>query len=650
MMKRSISLKVKLVVMSLGLVVIPLALIGGISIWKFHAFGTGSADVTYTNLKEQSVAMLRDGIQVDQITLQGFIDNGHRDILRLASSSNIVGYITAGEGQNTTLNHFVEREVQRILEGILINCQMQHDLVQREISVNLTMAEYLLAQKGKITFTSEQIKWNAVNQLTQQATTVELPLIQIGNLVLRANSSFSEPTPIVDEVRKLVGGTCTIFQRMNERGDMIRVATNVPKKDGRRAIGTYIPALNNDGKENPVISAVLQGKMYRGRALVVDNWYQTVYKPLMSENGKVIGMLYVGVEDQATPELIQRIEKIKIGEQGYPFVMNSKGNVLLHPNHNLIGKNTITDLNLSVFKTILENRKAGTSDQVSYQFEGKSKFLFYSYYPDWDWIVCASGYWKDVTREAAKASKQFLEGEIQAIYNSSFLDTPDGKFPLYNQLRLLDKEGKEIIALRNGKLTQELQSKSDEAWYKESRALKAGEVYNSGVVIAANTGKPEMRISSPVYINGEYKGLAVASMDWNLSRNILKSHVYGKTGYPALLNRDGEIVTHPKYTFSDHVNLGDEKFGQLARLVREHVIKGESGVGDYTFEGVEKMMAYAPFSIGKQTYFVMATIPTEEQLALATQLKQEGQRQIVQVIKVISVTTIILVILGGLVG
>ncbi|HOD39031.1 MAG TPA: Cache 3/Cache 2 fusion domain-containing protein [Candidatus Wallbacteria bacterium] len=62
---------------------------------------------------------------------------------------------------------------------------------------------------------------------------------------LAPNYERSINTPIIDEVANLVGDTCTIFQRMNENGDMLRVATNVITKDGRRAIGTFIPAIDD---------------------------------------------------------------------------------------------------------------------------------------------------------------------------------------------------------------------------------------------------------------------------------------------------------------------------------------------------------------------------------------------------------------------
>ena len=73
----------------------------------------------------------------------------------------------------------------------------------------------------------------------------------------------------VDQVKSLTGVTCTVFQRMNDAGDMLRISTNVVDSEGERAIGTYIPETEPDGKTNPVISAILKGETYQGRAFVV---------------------------------------------------------------------------------------------------------------------------------------------------------------------------------------------------------------------------------------------------------------------------------------------------------------------------------------------------------------------------------------------
>ncbi|WP_419788210.1 Cache 3/Cache 2 fusion domain-containing protein [Pseudodesulfovibrio sp.] len=50
------------------------------------------------------------------------------------------------------------------------------------------------------------------------------------------------PTPLVDTIMKLTRTTCTVFQTMDEQGDLLRVATNILKADCKRAVSTYIPS------------------------------------------------------------------------------------------------------------------------------------------------------------------------------------------------------------------------------------------------------------------------------------------------------------------------------------------------------------------------------------------------------------------------
>jgi len=79
---------------------------------------------------------------------------------------------------------------------------------------------------------------------------------------------------------------------------MLRVCTNVQKKDGSRAVGTYIARTNSDGTLNAVVAAVLRGETYQGRAIVVDRWYVTAYEPIVDQTNKVVGMLFVGVPQE----------------------------------------------------------------------------------------------------------------------------------------------------------------------------------------------------------------------------------------------------------------------------------------------------------------------------------------------------------------
>ena len=97
---------------------------------------------------------------------------------------------------------------------------------------------------------------------------------------------------IVDRVKEIVFkgekykgidiGTVTIFQKD------LRISTNVTKENGERAIGTRV------SKE--VNKAVLEeGKPWIDRAFVVNDWYISAYEPIRNIDGKIIGILYVGM-------------------------------------------------------------------------------------------------------------------------------------------------------------------------------------------------------------------------------------------------------------------------------------------------------------------------------------------------------------------
>jgi len=104
-----------------------------------------------------------------------------------------------------------------------------------------------------------------------------------GDTLINENQQMLD---LVDNLGRLMGGdTVTIFQ-----GDT-RIATNVIGADGNRAIGTQVSEV--------VGKTVLTDKQrYVGRANVVGNWNQTAYDPIYDNDGKVIGIWYVGVPEQ----------------------------------------------------------------------------------------------------------------------------------------------------------------------------------------------------------------------------------------------------------------------------------------------------------------------------------------------------------------
>ena len=109
---------------------------------------------------------------------------------------------------------------------------------------------------------------------------------------------------IVDRVKDIVFkgekykghdiGTATIFQ-----GDL-RIATNVLDNQGQRAVGTRV--------SREVNQAVLQGGgHWVGRAFVVRAWFITAYEPIRDIEGKIVGMLYVGMLEKPYKDLRNKV-------------------------------------------------------------------------------------------------------------------------------------------------------------------------------------------------------------------------------------------------------------------------------------------------------------------------------------------------------
>ncbi|MFV3128105.1 methyl-accepting chemotaxis protein [Niveispirillum sp. KHB5.9] len=117
---------------------------------------------------------------------------------------------------------------------------------------------------------------------------VGAPYRRDGNVLYagdKALNGFFEP---VDNVSRIAGSTATIF--VIDKGEATRIATNVKKPDGSRAVGTNLA-------RNPAYEAVVnQAKTYRGEAEVLGVTYLTAYDPIKDAQGTVIGVLYTGVE------------------------------------------------------------------------------------------------------------------------------------------------------------------------------------------------------------------------------------------------------------------------------------------------------------------------------------------------------------------
>jgi methyl-accepting chemotaxis protein len=128
---------------------------------------------------------------------------------------------------------------------------------QNELSINLKLLDSMLAGYG--------------------APSRQGDKLYFGTTLINGNFDA------VDRVKAVAGGTATVFL-----GDQ-RIATNVQKPDGSRAVGTKLAA-------GAAYDSVFgRHQTYRGEAAILGEPYLTIYEPILS-GGEVLGIAYVGVK------------------------------------------------------------------------------------------------------------------------------------------------------------------------------------------------------------------------------------------------------------------------------------------------------------------------------------------------------------------
>ena len=256
----------------------------------------------------------------------------------LAVLATSIALTAVGASQANQLANQASRDVEKLTaesmtqtaKSARAHVSTQVDTVTTRMESELAVAKQTMASLGPVTFGSP-LKWNAKNQTTGDVTKVDLPRMTIGGADIGQVADLRVAVPVVDQVTNLLGASTTVFQRMNDAGDMLRIATTVKSADGARAIGTFIAAISADGKPNAVVAALMAGKPFYGTATVVGQQYVTAYAPIM-DGTKVIGAIFVGLpQSQVDAPLLAALAKVAVGNTGYVTVMSDAGNWIVPP-------------------------------------------------------------------------------------------------------------------------------------------------------------------------------------------------------------------------------------------------------------------------------------------------------------------------------
>jgi methyl-accepting chemotaxis protein WspA len=318
---------------------------------------------------------------------------------------------TVARAAEEELNSIAGDAIIQTAKDVYALCDTANRLMTRSALSDLVLARRLLDEQGSAELSGEVVTWEIVNQRTGERQSARLPQLVIGGRPLGQVRDFNRMVPVVDSMKSLIGASCSIFQKIGERGDMLRIATNLEDQTGQRAIGTYIPMTDPEGGASPILAAILRGQPFAGPAEAMGELVIAAYEPITDRQGRVIGMLGVSIDPEALATLRKTILGIKVGKTGYVCVVGSKGNrrgrYIISRNGERDGESIWNDVDAEgkpfvqdqLAKAVKQPAGEPTLEHYLWKNEDepepRGKIASLVYFEPWDWVVNVGTYQDD---------------------------------------------------------------------------------------------------------------------------------------------------------------------------------------------------------------------------------------------------------------
>ncbi|WZL71966.1 methyl-accepting chemotaxis protein [Clostridiaceae bacterium 35-E11] len=143
------------------------------------------------------------------------------------------------------------------------------------------------------------------------------------------------------------------------------------------------------------------------------------------------------------------------------------------------------------------------------------------------------------------------------------------------------------------------------AWYTDAVAKK--DIHFTAPYVDVVTGKLVISVVAPIFQEGKSVGASVIDVSIDKLATMMSQYKIGENSYAILIDNTGTIVYHPdkEKILKENITEVAGGMGQIGKSM----IRGESGVKTYSYNGQTKYVAYMP--IGINGWSVAMTIPEE---------------------------------------
>ncbi|MDF2800924.1 MAG: methyl-accepting chemotaxis sensory transducer with Cache sensor [Anaerocolumna sp.] len=156
---------------------------------------------------------------------------------------------------------------------------------------------------------------------------------------------------------------------------------------------------------------------------------------------------------------------------------------------------------------------------------------------------------------------------------------------------------------------------SDREYYQ--RAIK-GTTNISDPLMSRSENKIVVMNIAPIYIDGKIAGALAGMIDGDYISKLVTDILIGDSGYAFMLNGEGVKIAHTNQELVDNLDNDlenvktDDSLKEIAAL-EQNMVDGKSGVGEYTYVGERKYLAYC--SVEGTDWSIGVNVPRSEVLS-----------------------------------
>ncbi|ELZ29125.1 methyl-accepting chemotaxis sensory transducer [Halosimplex carlsbadense 2-9-1] len=326
-----------------------------------------------------------------------------------------------------------------------------------------------------------------------------------------------------------------------------------------------------------------------------------------------------------------------VGDTGYAYITDLESNVVVHHSleegHNLKEDSGGT---LRVFDDIKERIQSSPRIEggerwgvAEYDWEDttqegnpvETKFISYTYYEPFDWVLAPSVYHYELQKTAQTDAKQRAASSFRRRAQTQTMSVGGTESPAFESLTFVDADGETQIRVqrRDDEVVTRLGtrvSRADATWFQRATSLPAGETYY-GEVRTTDDGA-RLPVAAPVYYNGTVRGVVAAQFNYSLITETTSAVTVGDRGSLYVLDDEGRIVSHSNRSLvAAGTNAADGEYGaELGDIVTERMLAGESGMATHTrsVDGANatRYVQFAPLRLGDRQFTLVATVPASD--------------------------------------